>query len=95
MLGCLLGAAGKKHVVACQAGEISVASCDPMISVDRAAYIEVLANMAARLAGRDPDQHVCLRLGEFVAFDDLMWRYPDFVLRAEAAYEVLDGPPPA
>jgi hypothetical protein len=51
--------------------------------------------MAARLAGRDPDQHVCLRLGEFVAFDDLMWRYPDFMARAEAAYVALDGPPPA
>ena len=66
-----------------------------MSHADRVAYIEVLAKMAARLAGRDPDQHVCLRLGEFVAFDDLMWRYPDFLLRAEAAYEALNGPPPA
>jgi hypothetical protein len=66
-----------------------------MINVDRIAYIEVLARMAARLAGRDPDQHVRLRLGEFVAFNDLMWRYPDFLARAEAAYVALDGPPPA
>lgn len=51
--------------------------------------------MAARIAGRDPDQKVCLQLGEFVAFNDLMWRYPDFLARAEAAYEALDGPPPA
>ena len=66
-----------------------------MIHVDRIAYIEVLARMAARLSGRDPDQHVCLRLGELVAFNDLMWRYPDFLARAEAAYAALDGPPPA
>ena len=66
-----------------------------MSEVDRVAWIEVLAKMAARIAGRDPDQHVCLRLGEFVAFDDLMWRYPDFLARAEAAYVALDGPSPA
>ena len=66
-----------------------------MTDVDRIAYIEVLARMAARLAGRDPDQHVCLRLGDFVAFNDLMWRYPDFLVRAEAALLALDGPPPA
>jgi len=66
-----------------------------MNDVNRIAYIEVLARMAARLAGRDPDQHVCLRLGEFVAFNDLMWRYPDFLVRAEAALLALDGPPPA
>lgn len=68
--------------------------CDRMVAADRMAYIEVLARMAARVAGRDPDEHVCLRLGEFVVFDDLMWRYPDFLIRAEAAYEALDGPPP-
>jgi len=66
-----------------------------MHDVDRIAYIEVLARMAARLAGRDPDQHVCLRLGEFVAFNGLMWRYPDFLVRAEAALLALDGPLPA
>jgi len=66
-----------------------------MNDVDRIAYIEVLARMAARLAGRDPDQHVCLRLGEFVAFNGLMWRYPDFLVRAEAALLALDGPLPA
>ena len=66
-----------------------------MNDVDRIAYIEVLARMAARLAGRDPDQHVCLRLGEVVAFNGLMWRYPDFLVRAEAALLALDGPLPA
>ena len=45
--------------------------------------------MAARLAGRDPNEYIRLQLADVVAFDDLMWRYPDFVARAEAAYEVL------
>jgi hypothetical protein len=26
-----------------------------------------------------------------VAFDDVMWRYPDFLTRAEAAYDALTG----
>ncbi len=55
----------------------------------RAADIEQLAKIAARLAGRDPDEHVRLALGDVVAFDDPMWRYPDFVQRAETAYAVL------
>ena len=55
----------------------------------RMADIEVLARMAARLAGRDPDEHVVLRLGDVVAFDGLLWRYPDFLARAEAAYAQL------
>ena len=50
--------------------------------------------MAARLAGRDPDEHVRVTLGEEVAFNDAMWRYPDFLARAEAAYAVLAGPLP-
>ena len=52
-------------------------------------HIEILARMAAELAGRDPNLHVRLDLSGVVAFDDLMWRYPDFLARAEAAYEVL------
>jgi len=32
-------------------------------------------------------------VGEFVAFEDLMWRYLDFLARAEAAYAALDGSP--
>lgn len=58
----------------------------------RLADIEVLARMAARFAGRNPDEHVCLKLGEFIAFDGAMWRYPDFLARAEAAYDALTGP---
>ena len=54
--------------------------------------LEVLAGMAARLAGRDPDQNIW-RLGEFVAFNGLMWRYPDFLARAEAACEASEALP--
>lgn len=52
--------------------------------------IELLARIAARLAGRDPDEHIRVELGEIIAFDGQVWRYPDFVARAEAAYGVLD-----
>ena len=52
-------------------------------------YIEALARMAAELAGRNPDEYVRLQLADVVAFDGVMWRYPDFLARAEAAYEVL------
>ena len=54
-------------------------------------HIEALARMAAELAGRDPDLHVRMDLAGVVAHDDKMWRYPDFLARAEAAYEVLTG----
>jgi PAS domain S-box-containing protein len=57
----------------------------------RTADIETLARMAARIAGRDPDQHVRIKFGEVVAFDDLVWRYPDFLLRGEAAYRLLES----
>jgi hypothetical protein len=56
----------------------------------RMAAIETLARLAARLAGRDPDDHATIALGDVMAFDDLMWRYPDFLARAEAAYRLLD-----
>ena len=57
--------------------------------------IEALARIAARLAGRNPDERVTIKLADVTAFDGVMWRYPDFVRRAEAAYEVLrsDYPP--
>ncbi len=55
----------------------------------RTEHIEALARIAAELAGRDPDEHLRLKLGDVVAFDDVMWRYPDFLARAEAAYDVL------
>ena len=51
--------------------------------------IETLARLAARLAGRDPDDHALIALGDVTAFDDLMWRYPDFLAPAEAAYRLL------
>lgn len=51
--------------------------------------IEALARMAARLAGRDPDKHVQLVFAQHVVFDDVMWRYPDFLNRAERAYALL------
>ena len=56
---------------------------------ERNADIETLARIAARLAGRDPDEHVRIKLADVVAFDDVAWRYPDFLARAEAAYAVL------
>lgn len=58
---------------------------------EKMADIETLAKMAARLAGRDPDEHVRLELADVVAFDGLLWRYPDFLSRAETAYEMLDA----
>ena len=53
------------------------------------ADLQVLSRMAARLAGRDPEEHITVRIGEVVAFDDVAWRYPDFTKRAEAAYNLL------
>ena len=61
-----------------------------MYDAQKSADIETLARIAARLAGRDPDVHVEIRLGEVVAFSDVAWRYPDFIARAEAAYVLLD-----
>jgi PAS domain S-box-containing protein len=57
----------------------------------QAAHMESLARMAAHLAGRNPDDHATIRFGDVVAFDDVMWRYPDFLTRAEAAYRVLEA----
>jgi len=51
--------------------------------------LETLARMAARLAGRDADERLTLKFGGTIVFDDVLWRYPDFLKRAEAAYEVL------
>ena len=56
----------------------------------RSEAIEVLARLAARIAGRNPDDHATIALGDVMAFDDLMWRYPDFLARAEAAYRLLE-----
>jgi hypothetical protein len=55
----------------------------------RLADIETLARMAARLAGRNPEEHIKLELGEVQAFEGPMWRYHDFFKRAEQSYAVL------
>jgi hypothetical protein len=52
-------------------------------------FIEQLARMAARLAGRDPDKLVRIEFAGDVAFEGAMWRYPDFLARANAAYDIL------
>ena len=51
--------------------------------------LKVLARMAARLAGRDPDKRINIKLAGVAAFDGPAWRYPDFLVRAEAAYVAL------
>ena len=65
---------------------------DPPARVDdlRAAHVESLARMATHIAGRNPDDHATVKFGDVVAFDDVMWRYPDFLARADAAYHVLE-----
>jgi hypothetical protein len=70
---------------ACPTEECRQARCAELKPHD----IEILACLAARLAGRDPDRHTTIKLGEVVAFDDVAWRYPDFLARAEAAYSIL------
>jgi hypothetical protein len=55
----------------------------------RLADIEALARIAARLAGRNPDEHVRMEFREAVAFEGPMWRYHDFIMRAEQAYKSL------
>ena len=45
--------------------------------------------MAARLAGRNPDEHLKMTLADVIPFDGPMWRYPDFMARAESAYRAL------
>jgi hypothetical protein len=62
-----------------------------MSDAQKSADLETLARMAARLAGRDPDEHVQVKLGEVIAFAGPVWRYPDFLARAASAYRALDG----
>ena len=64
----------------------------PLKVTQRMSDIEALARMAARIAGRDPDRHLTFTLAGETVFDDLTWRYPDFLRRAEAAYAVLTNP---
>ena len=55
------------------------------------AHIKLLARLAAQLAGRDPDEYVTVKLADVVAFEGQVWRYPDYIKRAEAAYKLLGG----
>jgi hypothetical protein len=59
---------------------------------ERLVDIETLAKMAARLAGRDPEQHVKVELAGELAFEGPIWRYHDFLTRAEKAYAMLTSP---
>jgi hypothetical protein len=59
---------------------------------ERSEHIEALARMAARFAGRDPDEHGTLELGGEVIFKGPLWQYPDFLTRATTAYEALVAP---
>jgi hypothetical protein len=63
-----------------------------MSEMQRLADIENLARMAARMAGRDPDEHVNIRLGGVSVFEGVVWRYPDFLGRAKEAYAALTRP---
>ena len=56
--------------------------------------LEALARMAARLAGRNPDEHVTMKLADEIVFNDPLWRYPDFTDRAQVAYDILGGDVP-
>ena len=60
-----------------------------MDAQEKLSDLETLSRMAARLAGQDPDRHVTLKLSDVFVFDDVMWRYPDFLMRAQAAYDLL------
>jgi len=55
---------------------------DPHVTLAK----EALARIAAQLAGREPDEWVRIELAGDVAFDDEVWRYDDFVQRAERAF---------
>jgi len=61
-----------------------------MRDAEKEQVIEMLARIAAHLAGRDPNEATRIEFGGVVAFDDVMWRYPDFLARANAAYHVLE-----
>jgi hypothetical protein len=49
----------------------------------------VLARAAARLAGRSPDEHAKVELGNVLVFEDPMWPYHDFMMQAELAYTTM------
>ena len=45
-----------------------------------------------RAAGHDPDEHFQIELRDGATLGDVMWRHPDFMRRAERAYDLLAGP---
>jgi hypothetical protein len=42
---------------------------------DKFADLKALARMATRLAGREPAEHVEIRIGDKLVFRDVVWRY--------------------
>lgn len=69
-------------------GEQSLQACSTDL---KSAGIEMLARLAALIAGNNPDKQIVIKFGDVVAFDDLAWRYPDFLTRAHAAFEILEA----
>ena len=53
------------------------------------ADLKSLARMAARLAGRDTDERILVKDSDAVVFTDVAWRYPEYLKRAESAYDYL------
>ena len=51
--------------------------------------IEVLARIAAQVAGFDPDANMTVRLGNVVAYDGPAWRYGPHLQRAARALLAL------
>jgi len=60
-----------------------------MSDTQKFADVETLARMAARLAGRNPDERVTMKIGQLMVYEGETWRYPDFLGRAKEAYDVL------
>ena len=89
--GCLTGAVNLLLDVTAQRRPKlrKIASARDLGDELRMEAVETLARLAARTAGRDPDCVARIKLGDVLVFDDLMWRYPDFLARAEAAYRLL------
>ncbi len=48
-----------------------------MDPTDKFADLKTLARMVARLAGREPDEQVEIRIGDTLVFSDVVWRYPE------------------
>jgi hypothetical protein len=55
--------------------------------------LEILAKMAARSAGYDPDRSLVGQGGELLDLGGLAWEHPKFVAKAESAYAILTALP--